>query len=163
MSVKDKIKEKITECMKSGAGFERDTLRTVLGEIQSLETRQGKITDEECERIFIKFRVGVEQNIMILQDLPRHEWDMAVLAKMEKEISIYDEFIPETMSVDDIVDNMAFDGDIVEVVLKAPSDGAATGMAMKLIKQKSDIFGKVNGKDVAEAVKIFRSRYNEVI
>jgi len=161
MSIQEIIKSKITECMKNGNGFERDTLRTVLGEIQSLETRQGKITDEECEKVFSKFKQGVKDNMLILQDLPRHEWDVAVLAKMDKEISIYDEFIPETMSAESIADNMAFDNDFLEGILKAPSDGAATGIAMKLIKQKSDIFGKVNGKDVAEAVKIFRKRYGE--
>ncbi|TRZ80707.1 hypothetical protein D4R86_03865 [bacterium] len=161
MSIQEIIKAKITECMKSGAGFERDTLRTVLGEIQSLETKQGKITDEECEKVFIKFKQGVEDNMLILKDLPRHEWDVAVLAKMDKEIFIYDKFIPETMSAEDIANNMAFDNDLLKGVLKASSDGAATGIAIKLIKQKSDFFGKVNGKDVAEAVKIFRKRYGE--
>jgi len=163
MSIKDKIKDKITECMKSGAGFERDILRTVLGEIQSLETRQGKITDEECEKVFVKFKQGVEQIVLVLKDLPRHEWDTSVLAKMDKEISIYNEFIPETMSAESIADNMVYHCVHFSAVLKAPSDGAATGIAMKLIKQESDIFGKVNGKDVAEAVKIFRKRYNENI
>lgn len=36
MSIQDIIKAKIKECMKNGNGFERDILKTVLGEIQSL-------------------------------------------------------------------------------------------------------------------------------
>ena len=161
MSIQEIIKDKITECMKNGKGFERDTLRTVLGEIQSLETRQGKITDEECEKIFIKFKQGVEETISYLKKIPHHDWDIRELTEAEKEIAIYDQYIPETMSAESIVDNMSFDIDLMEGIMKAPSDGAATGIAMKFIKQKSNVFGKVNGKDVAEAVKILRGRYED--
>lgn len=155
MSIKERIKEQITECMKNGKGFERDTLRTVLGEIQSLETRNGKINDEECEKIFIKFKQGVEDTMLILKELPRHEWDASVLAKMDKEIFIYDKFIPETMAVEDIIGILEFDFPSLEGILHASSDGAAVGIGMKFFKQNSNV-GKVNGKDVSEAVKKIR-------
>ena len=151
MSVKDKVKARITECMKSKKGFERDILRTVLGEIQAMEAKQGEVTDEQCEKIFTKFKQGVKDNMLILQDLPRHEWDPVMIAKMEKEVAIYEGFIPETMGVEEIVGFLSNHSDAIE---GANSDGQATGMAMKIIKVEGL---RVDGKDVSMAVKSIRS------
>jgi len=146
MSIKEKIANRIKECMKSGNSFERDVLKTVLGEIQSIELSKGKISEEDCEKVFRKFKQGVEETIKLMKN------DKEV-GSMEKEIEIYNQYIPQTMSAQDIADTL--DGyPVMEDIRCAPSDGAAVGIAMRFFKQNSNF--KVVGKDVSEAVKILR-------
>ena len=146
MKIKERISNRIKECMKSGSSFERDTLKTVLGEIQSKEAISGEMSDENCEKVFKKFKQGVEETIKIVDNI-RNDSEMYWL----KEIAIYDEYITPSMSLLEIVEFLKSQE---EAIKGANSDGQATGIAMGACKKEGFT---VDGKDVAEAVKTMRS------
>ena len=154
MSIKEKIKDRIKECMKSGESEERDILRTVLGEMQSKEAINGDMSEEECIKVFKKFKQGVEDTIGFLKErCASDDVDIREILEMEKEIAIYDQYIPQTMNVEYIVDTL--DGyPVIDDIRLASSDGQAVGAAMRFFKQNPNF--EVQGKDVSEAVKILR-------
>jgi len=150
-----RVKDRIKECMKSGESEERDILKTVLGEIQGKKALNGKMSEEECIKVFKKFKQGVEDTIGFLKERCASD-DMDIreireIMEMENEISIYDRYIPATMSVVAIV---KFLTGISDKIKDAKSDGQATGIAMGFIK--NDKAASVDGKDVAIAVKQMR-------
>ena len=162
MSIKEQISNRIKECMKSGNSFERDTLKTVLGEIQSKEASKGEMSEEACEKVFRKFKQGSEENLEYLKGrniskLSTDIEDIKVrynIEGVEKEIAIYDQYISQTMSVEEIVDFLG-ETAVAEDINEAKSDGQAVGIVMKFFNGNPE-FGKVQGKDVTEAVKILR-------
>ena len=147
MNIKEKISSRIKECMRSGNSFERDVLKTVLGEIQSKEMSRGnEMSEEECVKVFKKFKQGVEDTLGFLG-----ERVIEVIVEKEKEIAIYDQYIPKTMELFEI---MEFLNCHKEAILNANSDGQATGVAMGAFKKEGLA---VDGKDVSRAVKAIRS------
>ena len=80
----DDIKNRVSECQKNSCDFERNILKTVLGEIQTLEMRQGKITDEEVEKILRKFKQGVQDTLRFMDGMEETP-DL----ELHKEIEIY--------------------------------------------------------------------------
>jgi len=141
MTLYDTIKERITECMKEGNTFERDTLRTVIGEIQSKTISTGKeATNEMVEKTLTTFK----ENALECKGYTDHNKDV------EAEIAIYEQFIPEYATVEDIINLLS---PIKEKLIGAKADGPATGMAIGFLK-KTD--AKIQGKDVASAVGMIR-------
>jgi uncharacterized protein len=156
MSIKEKLQTRIKECMRSGNSFERDVLKTVLGEIQGKEMAQGKgMSEEACEKVFKKFKQGVEDTLKSMAEDGR---DIAnVEADMNKEISIYDQYIPKTLSLFEVISFLTASIHN-QAIMDAKSDGQATGIAMKAIKEEGL---PVDGKDVSVAVKTLRVETNE--
>jgi len=134
--------------MKEGDSFERDVLKTVLGEIQTLKARTGKMDDDRVINVFKKFKQGVLDTIKIMEagGIEEHP------EELDFEIDIYDKYIPKTMPIEDIVSYIK-GNDADDSVINAKSDGQATGMAMKLLRMYKV---PTDGKDVAEAVKMLR-------
>ena len=139
-----KIQNKIIHCMKTGNSFERDILKTVVGEIQTIKSRTGEMTNDGAIKIIKKFKQGVEETIEL-----NNKMDFNPIL-LHDEIKIYDQYIPATMGIEGII--KFIDGK--EPIISAKSDGQATGIAMGILK-KANI--PVEGKDVAEAVKQIRS------
>jgi uncharacterized protein YqeY len=152
--MKTRIQSEIKEGMKSKNTFKVNILKTILGEVQTQEARGKDVSDEDIEKIFRKFKEGAEETLKVLHgNLEEEKLEMVSLEQVQPyldEIAIYDEFIPQTMSVEDIME--ALKG--VEGITEANSDGQATGVAMKHLKSSG---AKVLGGDVSEAVRNIRN------
>ena len=150
----DKIKARILECVKSGESEERDVLKTLLGEVQSKSSRERKeMNDEMIEKTLISFKEnayactteGVQKvigNSIII--------DSESEAKSNREIAIYNKFLPKYEDIDSII---LFLSPNENQLKEAKSSGVATGMAMGILKK---IEVKVRGADVAQAVATIR-------
>jgi len=141
-TLKEQIQERIKQCMKDGNAFERDTLRTVLGEAQ---TKSLNSTNEDIVKILKKSKQACLDNIKYMQE-PK-------ISDANKEIQIYDQYIPKTLSVCYIVEKITKDP-IIEQIKGAKSDGQATGIAINFFK-KNEL--TVDGKDVTLAIKQMRN------
>lgn len=146
MSIYDTIKIKTLDAMKSGDTATRDTLKTLSGEIQSKSISLNKpVDDEMTEKILIFFKENAIQCLGYIED-----HDSEAIEKANVEISLYESFLPQYASVEEIVELLQPN---VEQIKSAKADGPATGMAMGILK-KSGV--KIQGKDVSEAVKQIR-------
>jgi uncharacterized protein YqeY len=142
MNIYERMKEKLVECMKAKQTYERDVLKTVIGEIQSKSVGSGKeITDELVEKTLVSFKENAQECLKYSKEKEN----------VLKEIEVYELFLPEYESVENIVKILEANANQLR---SAKGDGPATGMAMGILK-KSGI--KIQGKDVAEAVKQIRS------
>ena len=153
-SIVEEIQARIKECMKSGEAIERDLLRTVLGEIQTIESRTGKMDDDSAVKVVRRFRDNAKEMLDIFLG---HATDDAIKGapEVEFEISIYEQYIPKSLSVEQIHKNITIAQDLGKIdILGAGSDGQATGIAMGYFKR---LELNVQGKEVAEIVKKFRS------
>jgi uncharacterized protein YqeY len=141
-TLKEQIQDRIKQCMKDGNAFERDTLRTVLGEAQS---KNLNATDEDIVKTLKKTKQGCVDNLKYMQE-PQ-------ISEVNKEIEIYDKYLPKTLSLYEIIDRLATD-EIIKEIIGAKSDGQATGVAMGFFKKNGFA---VDGKDVTVSIKQIRS------
>jgi len=148
MSVYNDIRLRITVCQKGKLDVERDVLRTVLGEAQTISSRAGRAepTDEDVLATLKKSKEGVEQNLLLIKKAcPETD-------KMQDEIEIYNRFLPHYAELEYIIDFLKQEPHKTALDT-ASSDGQATGIAMKVLKQQRL---PVLGKDVSVAVKKVR-------
>ena len=145
----EKVKKQITHCVRDGRVFERDVLKTVLGEIQLIKARTKKMDDETVIKIFKKFKQGVLDTIKIMEagGIEEHP------EELDSEIDIYNKHIPTVMPPEVLVD--IFENAILSEINDAKSDGQATGIAIGYMKKHNPNI-PIDGKDVAEAVKMMR-------
>ena len=145
----DKLVKRIRYCQKGNFKDEMNILKTVYGEIELIRARNiHKFSDEDVVKIFKKFRDGVKETILILGKTSK-----PIPQGMIDEISIYDKWIPPTASVDDIVSYLEIN--FADQIIGLKSDGQATGIAITFLKKS---FEFVDGRDVAQAVKIIRTK-----
>jgi uncharacterized protein YqeY len=139
MSLKETIRKHITEATKLRAETQKNVLKVVLGEIDTLESRQGKaFTDEDCCRVIKKTLQGVEE---MLTYKPGD-------AKFEEEKAILQALLPQEMSIHDLKVSLTAKA---EEIRAAKSEGQATGIAMKFFKENKIIVdGNLVKKVVAE-------------
>jgi uncharacterized protein len=144
--LKDAIRKRITDAMKSKRDVEKEVLRVALGEIQAAENRAGKdLPDEEAHKIIRKL-IKSNSETLAVADRPEMK------TKLETENQVLESLLPQRWDLAAIVAAL---GSIENELKAAKSDGQATGLAMKLLKTHD---APVDGKDVAEAVKQVRSR-----
>lgn len=141
MALVDIIKAKITDAMKQRDEITKSILRLALGEIQTIESRQGKITEEEAEKAVRKIVVSNTETMKVA--------DAGTAAQLQKENDILNDILPKMWTVEDIEIYLTNNDEAREAVQAAGNDGQATGVAMKFLKQAS---APVNGKDVGAAV-----------
>ena len=141
----DDIKARIIVAMKAKNNHVRDTLKVALGDIQLAETRNGKaLTDPEAQAAIKKIIKGNREMIAAVSDAE-------VIERMETEIALLSELLPQTLSAEAIVEHLA---PVADAVRAAGNDGQATGIAMKHLKSGGHA---VEGQDVAAAVRNLRS------
>jgi hypothetical protein len=128
--------------MKSGDILERDTLRTVLGEVQN---KYEKPNDENVISILKKSKEGCVETMRVA--------DVSRWGTIPKEVKIYDKFLPSYLPIEVIVEKIKTNDPLVTQIKSAKSDGQATGYAIRLFKENGL---SVEGKDVTEAVKQIR-------
>jgi uncharacterized protein len=139
----DELKKRVMQAIKSRNDIEKEVLRVALGEIQTVEARGAKLTDEEAGAIVRKL-VKANQETIAVSENPEQK------AVLQQEIAILESLLPKTLGVEEIVIALA---PAIEAIKGAANDGQATGIAMKHLKSTG---ASVGGKDVAEAVKRLR-------
>ena len=165
MNIYDEIKARITECQRSGESFERDILRTVLGEAQTIASRRAdsKTTEADVLAVLKKSKENIVQTMVSVSQSSREPLSREQLDLMQAEIALYNKFLPKYISVEDIVDRLTKDwqdpDNPKKAIETAASDGQATGLAMKYLKTKNV---SVQGNDVSTAVKKIRSDAKEL-
>jgi len=126
-------------------------LKTVYGEIELKKFRQkNEFTDENVISVFKKFKAGVAENISILRESGREPTEI-----MLKEISIYDEWIPSNLSIEEVKNELEI---LILRHLDAKSDGQFIGAAMAYFRKNGIA---VDGKEVSSIAKFIREKYSE--
>lgn len=141
----EQIKAQMFAAMKAGRVVEKEILKVAMGEISTDRERPGRTgSDEEALGLVKKLVKSIEETIAagVSED---------ETARLREEISILSQFLPKALGLDEVVALLAPHADQLRA---APGDGAATGIAMKLVKAQGAV---VDGKVVGEAVKRLRS------
>tara|TARA_B100000941_G_C28170284_1_gene381882 strand:- start:51 stop:488 length:438 start_codon:yes stop_codon:yes gene_type:complete len=140
MSLIEEIKQRIVQAMKNKNEVERDILKLVKGEVQTLETRQNKtLNDEQVSSIVRKLMESNEETIA-------GHTDSLVIEKLKQENEILDSLLPTVMTQEEILQKL---DPISEDIKSVDKEGQAIGMAMKALKSAEM---PVLGNDVKEVV-----------
>lgn len=144
MQFLDDVKRRMMAAMKAGDTVRKEILRVAVGEITTNEAR-GTVKTEDDERAIVRKLLKSNEETLSLTT------DEAQRQTLLQEIAILRELLPQSLSVDAIVEALA----PVRDALRAESnDGKATGAAMKHLKSLGAL---VEGKDVSEAVRRVRA------
>lgn len=139
MTLKDEMKQGVIQALKAKDDVKKNILRVALGEIETEEARHGQINDEKVLSIVRKIVTNNNETI---------EAGAGNADQLRTENEILNAYLPKTMSKDEIKEFLASSA---EQISNAPSDGAATGIAMKALKsEKKDVLGAEVKEVVAE-------------
>jgi uncharacterized protein len=146
MSLKENIRSLILTATKMKQESAKNVLKVVLGEIELQESRMKKdaIPDEEIYKIIRKTLQGIDEMIGYK---PTDEG-----LKIEKKT--LDDLMPKQLNCADLALNLTCKA---EELRAAKSDGQATGIAMKFLKEGKHL---VDGAEVAKVVKTIRETKN---
>lgn len=147
--LKDEISRRIKQAMRDGNTVEKEVLRVALGDIQTGEAREGGASgaaESDAAAIAI-----VRKLIKSITETAAQTADASARATLEAELVVLGSLLPRSLSVDELVAKLE---PKKAALLAAPSDGAATGLAVKALKADGIDAG---GKDVTEAVKRLRT------
>lgn len=144
MPLVDEIKKRILTAMKAKNQIEKEVLRVALGEIQVVEARAGSISDDESAAIIRKLVKSNHETLALSTDEEQKR-------TLTQEITVLESLLPKTLSVEDIVAQLA---PAASEIRSAKSAGQATGIAVKLLKAQG---ANASGKDVAAAVERLRA------
>jgi uncharacterized protein YqeY len=140
----DQIKARMFQAIKAGQHIEKEILRVAVGEITTEAARPGRQgSDEEAQAILRKLVKSNEETLASTTDEEKR-------TTLLKENEILAGFLPKSLTAEEIAAALA---PVIEQIKAAPSDGQATGVAMKQLKSVGAI---VNGKDVGVAIKELR-------
>jgi len=140
----DQIKARMFQAMKAGNTVEKEILRVAMGEITTDAARAGKQGDDaETLAILKKLVKSNEESIAA-------STDTAQQATLREEIAVLNAFLPQSLSLEQILAALA---PVADAVKAAGNDGQATGIAMKHLKSQA---AEVGGKDVSAAVRQLR-------
>lgn len=143
--ITEQIQARIKQAMRDGDQTTKDVLRVALGEIQTVEHRSNvKATEEEALAIVKKLVKSVEETLGLTPDGPAKDILVA-------EVVVLRALLPASLGVPQIV--ALLEGQR-EALKAARNEGAATGLAMKALKEQGVV---ADGKDVQEAVKQLRA------
>ena len=142
--LKQEIKDKSIEFLKSGEGNKTTKLKTVLGEIQQAELSSNKeLSDQEVINIIKKFIKNINDTIV-------HIKDEAKIKEFEEEIELYKVYLPEIL--EDHVIRHFFNGLDCEKVKK--NMGQFMGALKQYAKEtKKDYDGKQASEILKEILK----------
>jgi len=144
--LKDEIARRIKQAMKDGNTVEKEVLRVALGDIQTGEAREGGANGGDEAALAV-----VRKLVKSITETAAQTQNPAEKATLHEEIAVLATLLPKALTLDEIVVKLEPSRADLQ---KAPSDGAATGVAMKALKA---LGLDANGKDVTEAVKRLRT------
>jgi len=159
--IKEEIKKQRIQAMKDREVIKKSILTVALGEIELVETREGSITEERCQKILRKMIENNDQTIEVLGEPPFV--DQTMDKEFEKfftlvaEKNILGSFLPQLWTEEQIKEYIKKADDAQSVapnrIDTMDNMGKAIGQAMRLFKENKI---SVNGKDVATVVKELR-------
>lgn len=144
MQFLDDVKRRMMAAMKAGDVVRKEILRVAVGEITTNEAR-GTVKTEDDERAIVRKLMKSNEETLSLTT------DEAQKQVLLQEIAILRELLPQSLSVDAIVETLA---PVRDALRAEANDGKATGAAMKHLKSLGAL---VEGKDVSEAVRRVRA------
>lgn len=143
--LKDEIRRQMLDAMRSKDDVAKGILRVALGEVQTAESRSGEdLADAAVEGLLRKLLKSNEETLEATTD-------DEVRLRLQRENEILRAVLPATLGEDDIIAALA---PVLDQVRSAASDGQATGVAMKHLKEGG---AAVTGKEVSAAVRKIRS------
>ncbi len=141
----DVIKERAKKAMIEKDTVARDILRLAQGEIQTAEARNAKpVTDEEAAGIVRKLVKSNHETMAKSEDAEQKK-------TLAQENTVLEALLPKSMTQEEILAALA---PVHAAIKEAKTDGQATGVAMKQLKQAGATAG---GNEVAAVVKTLRS------
>lgn len=140
----DDIKARMFQAMKSGDVIAKEVLRVAMGEITTDAARDGRKGDDDEARAIVK------KLAKSIEETRAQETDTEKQAACTREIEVLSEFLPKSLSEDDVAKLLE---PVAEAVRAAANEGAATGVAMKHLKSSG---AAVEGKTVQAAVRKLR-------
>ena len=145
MALLSEIKTRMFAAMKAGKTVEKEILRVAVGEITTAAARveAGELSDDEIQAVLKKL---VKSNTEALAQAT----DPETQAALKEEITILHDFLPKTLSVEEIKTVLA---GVADAIRQAPNQGPAMGIAMKALKATGK---NAEAKDVAAAVGAIR-------
>lgn len=135
------LKERMFAAMKAKNTVEKEILRTAIGEVTSTGA------DPDDARVVAVVKKLMKSN----QETLKSTQDTDQKSTLEQELEILSQFVPKSLSVEQIIDLIQ---SVADPIKNANNDGQAIGVAMKQLKSTG---AEVDGKDVAAAVKSLRA------
>lgn len=146
--IKKELQEKIKTAMKQKRQLTLNVCRVALGEIQTIESRNGSISEEEAQKTLRKM---IQSNTEMIECSK----DSNKINVLREENELLNSLLPKLWSQDEIVAFfLSGDGPEFEMIQEADNFGAAMGLAMKALK-KAD--APVEGKTVKQSVEYMRN------
>lgn len=140
--LKEQIRASVIAATKARNDSVKNILKVILGEIDTQEARQTKpLADDDIHKIIRKTVQGLEE---MLQYKPGD-------SKLETEKRTLEELLPKMLDSAGILLVLK---DKIEELKNAKSDGQATGIAMKFLKEQKH---SIDGNEVAQVVKGIRN------
>lgn len=141
MNIKERIKADILTATKAKDNATKNTLKVVLGEVDTQEGRGKNLTEEQIYGVIRKVLQGIEEMLT-------YKPGDAVLMQEKDTLS---KLLPVQLGREDILDKLI---NKVDEIKNAKADGQATGIAMKYFKENKLV---VDGTLVADIVKQLRN------
>lgn len=143
------LKQRNIAAIKSKNNVEKNILRVIIGEVETIKSRDGKITDDQ---VYSLIRKQIEANKELINIYTLKGKDVSLASLAYKENDILGELLPKTLSPVDIeAEILNHDGPEYEMIQDAKTDGAGIGVAMKLLKSlKLNVLGDDVKKVVAK-------------
>ena len=148
MTKREELQHALIWAMKEKRNADKEILRVAIGEIQSVESREGSITEEKCQKILKKMINNTQQNLDQYSDKMTEDQ----IEQAKNEMLVLDDFVDRTLTKEEVVSylNLSSDPSAGLAIMNEPNVGKAIGLAMKYFKKIGD---SVDGKVVAEVVK----------
>ena len=162
--LKEEIKKQRIQAMKDKNEEKKNILSVALGEIELVETREGSITEERCQKILRKM---IENNKQTIDEIGKRtinqtsdttaDQRFTQFFTLKLENTILEELLPQLWTKEQIEEYLKDSDDLQSVTSNRidtmDNAGKAIGKAIGLFKENKI---PVNGKDVAEVVKELR-------
>lgn len=146
--LKQLIKSNLITAMKEKNETKKNIYRVVLGEIDTLESRQVKpLSDEGVAKVIRKVVQNNKETLFFVKDNSAKE-------TLNTENDILESLLPKTLTTKEIEFLLT---ELKSKITDANNEGQAIGIAMKFLKEKQAI---VNGEDVKTIVASIRNTSN---
>ncbi len=144
MNLEQKIQQDLKEAMKSGDRFKVDTLRGLIAQIKDerIKLRPKELEEKDVLTVLQRAVKRRKESIALYQQGNRQD----LVDKEQKELEIIQEYLPEQMSKDEVL--QLIDQSIAEVQAQSIKDmGKVMGNVMKKVQ------GRADGKEVQQLVR----------
>ena len=142
------LKQLISVAAKENNTTSRDILRLILGQIQT-ESATKLLSEDQKLSIVRKLIKSNEITLAAMAETPKENWNQEWqdnANKLNQEIELLKSLLPQTWTLEQLSEFFAYHK---EAVRAAKTEGAAIGVAMKLLKAEGAV---VNNSDVKDTV-----------